>query len=167
MKFSLFPFFYLILCLLFSTQSFTQHNLQNLIPSNTATHTAQQSGSWFEESTWDVGTIPSDAAIVVIPTGIHVTFEGKSTANIFAIRVDGTFTCMQQNASDTSLLFFDTFIGTHHSKIAFHAQDATDGVIDVRIQPFDIEAHKNGISGYAQIWNAAAINHFSNGKTIT
>lgn len=49
---------------------------QDLIPSNTATHTAVQSGSWFSTSTWDSGTIPGDAVIVAIPSGIKVDYEG-------------------------------------------------------------------------------------------
>ncbi|MFK7982148.1 MAG: hypothetical protein AB8G86_19365 [Saprospiraceae bacterium] len=162
---------FLTLCFLFTLQiSFSQHGvhsnsvLHHLIPANTATHTAQQSGSWFAESTWG-GAIPSDAAIVIIPKDIEVTYEGVATAHIFAIRVDGTFTATQNNANDTTQLIFDTFIGTDASKIVFHANTATDGGIDVRIKPFDIEAHKSGSSGYGQIWNTAATNHFSDGET--
>ena len=137
--------------------------LHHLIPVNTATHTAQQSGSWFAESTWG-GAIPDDAAIVVIPAGISVTFDGDSDAHIFAVRVDGTFEASQNNTNDTTKLIFDTFIGTHGSKIAFHANTATDGAIEVLIKPFDIKAHKNGTSGYNQVWNAEAIAHFSDGQ---
>jgi len=159
------PFKFVIFsCLLLAQFSFAQHSLHHLIPTSTATHTALQSGDWFAQSTWDVGTIPSDAAIVVIPDDITVTFEGVSDAHIFAIRVDGIFQGTQRTASDTSKLIFDTFIGTHTSKIAFQANNGTDGAIAILIKPFDIEAHKNGTSGYAQMWNAEAIAHFSDGQ---
>ena len=135
--------------------------LASLIPTNTATHTAVQSGSWFSASTWNTATVPSDAAIVVIPAGMNVTYEGQSNAHIFAIRVDGTFTCTQANANQTTQLTFDTFAATMLSKVRFEAEDSTDGRIDVTIKPFDIEAHKAGTSGYSQVWNAAALAHFA------
>ncbi len=138
-----------------------QHTLMNLIPTNTSTHTAQQNGDWFDSSTWAEGTIPSDAAIVYIPMGIAVTYEGQSSAHIFAIRVDGTFTCTQTNSNDTTSLIFDTFVGTMMSKIQFHADNTSDGKIQVTIKPFDIEAHEAGTSGYGQVWNTNAKNHFS------
>ncbi len=157
----------LIFCSLLNINSAAQHALQNLIPTNAATHTAKQSGAWFSESTWEEGTIPNDAAIVVIPTDITVTYEGQSEAHIFAIRVDGTFTCKQSNANDTTKLTFDTYIGTMQSKTEFHANTVTDGHIEVQIKPFDIEAHKNGTSGYTQNWNTEALNHFSDEATVS
>ena len=51
----------------------------NLVPANTATHVAVASGSWFNPSTWNVGSVPSDAAIVHIPTGTSVVYEGSSS----------------------------------------------------------------------------------------
>lgn len=151
---------------IFITQSaISQSTLMNLVPSNTATHTAIQSGDWFNVATWDTGTIPDDAAIVFIPAGFTVDYEGQSDAHIFAIRVDGEFICEQTTATDTTKIIFDTFVGTMNSKVQFHAQNGSDGYIDVAISPFDIEAHKAGTSGYPQIWNADAISHFSDGAT--
>ncbi len=138
-----------------------QHNLMHFIPSNTATHTAKQSGDWFDTDTWLEGTIPSDAAIVHIPANLTVSYEGTSSAHIFAIRVDGTFNCTQNNMTDTTTLTFDTFIGTMNSLIQFQADNSSDGAILVNIKPFNIEAHKSGTSGYSQIWNTNAQNHFS------
>ena len=152
--------------ILFIVNHLDAQHLNTLIPTNTATHTATQNSSWFDASTWDAGTIPSDAAIVVIPNGITVTYEGQSTAHIFAIRVDGNFTCTQTNSANTSTLTFDTFIGTSTSYVKFLANNSSDGKIDVIISPFDIEAHEAGTSGYAQVWNAAAISHFSDGATV-
>ncbi|CAA6803690.1 MAG: Unknown protein [uncultured Aureispira sp.] len=151
------------ICLLSQTTLHAQH-LTALIPSNTATHTAVQNGSWFDPMTWDVGTVPSDAAIVVVPGNITVNYEGQSTAHIFAIRVEGTFNGIQSNSSQTSLLIFDTFIGTNTSTVRFKADALTDGNIEVEIKPFDIEAHKLGTSGFSQVWNTNALSHFSDGE---
>jgi hypothetical protein len=155
----------LFILLRFCTISFAQ-NLTTLIPTNTATHTAVQTGSWFDATTWNTGTVPSDASIVVIPMGKTVTYEGSSSAHIFAIRVDGTFICQQTNSNNTTTLTFDTFIGTHMSFVKFYAQNATDGDIDIIIKPFDIEAHEAGTSGFTQVWNADAISHYSDGATV-
>lgn len=42
-------------------------SIHDLVPNNTATHTAVQNGSWFSGTTWNTGTVPGDAAIVWIP----------------------------------------------------------------------------------------------------
>lgn len=159
----LFRFFTLFLLVILPCCLFSQSTLMELIPSNTATHTAVQSGSWFDATTWDTGTIPDDAAIVMIPSGMVVNYEGQSDAHLFAIRVDGEFLCTQSNPSDTTKIIFDTFVGTMMSKVQFHANTASHGYIDIAINPFDIEAHKAGTSGYAQVWNANAISHYSDG----
>ncbi len=153
-------------CLLFAIQVLQAQNITTLIPTNTATHTAVQNGDWFSSSTWDTGSVPSDAAIVVIPAGLTVTYEGQSSAHIFAIRVDGTFICRQTNSSSYSSLKFDTFVATMMSSVQFLANTAGDGNIYTLISPFDIEAHKNGTSGFSQPWNTAAINHYSDGATV-
>ena len=155
--------FYLmvILCLFFSKLPSQGHS--NLIPTNTATHTAVQNGSWFNASTWNTNTVPDNAAIVVIPQNITVTYQGQSSAHIFAIRVDGDFICTQSNTNQTTTLTVDTFIGTSTSYVKFLANNASDGKIDINISPFDIEAHKEGSSGFSQVWNSNATNHFSDG----
>jgi len=140
--------------------------LMQLIPPATATHTAVQSGPWFAPTTWNTGTVPGDAAIVYIPNGLTVDYEGSSNAHVFAIRVDGRFACTQSTNGQTTKLKFDTFIGTHMSKVEFEAKDSTDGNILVEIAPFDIEAHKAGTSGYPQVWNTAAQSHFQDGDSV-
>lgn len=137
-----------------------------LIPAGTATHTAVQSGSWFDPNTWNMGTVPGDAAIVFIPAGITVDYEGQSNAHVFAVRVDGIFECKQTNANQVTRLRFDTFIGAHSSLVRFEADDSTDGNIEVEIAPFDIEAHKIGASGFPQAWSQAAKTHFTDGDTV-
>ncbi|TMM30030.1 DNRLRE domain-containing protein [Polaribacter aestuariivivens] len=155
----------LIILLLFVCSTVYSQNLGALIPTNTATHTAVQEGSWFDGSTWDTETVPGDGAIVVIPSGITVHYSGQSSAHIFAIRVDGVFNCTQTNNSLTTTLTVDTFVGTMMSTVKFLASATTDGKIDVSISPFDIEAHKAGTSGYSQTWNSSAMSHYSDGKT--
>jgi hypothetical protein len=152
----------IFMMLILSLTSFSQV-LNNLIPSNTATHTAVQTGDWFNPTTWDVGTVPGDAAIVFIPANYTVNYVGQSSSHIFAIRVDGVFNCTQPTAGVTTTLTFDTFVSTMMSFVKFTANTSTDGDIDVTITPFDIESHKNGTSGYSQVWNTAAQNHFSDG----
>lgn len=139
--------------------------LNGIIPTNTATHLAVQNGSWFSPTTWNTGTVPSDAAIVIVPYGLTVTYEGQSSAHIFAIRVDGEFVCTQSNAGQTTSLTFDTFFGTMMSKLVFEAEDSTDGNIRIHMAPFDIEAHKAAQSGYPQQWNAAAHAHYHDRDT--
>ena len=141
--------------------------LENLVPLNTATHTSVKNGSWFDPLTWDVGTVPGDAAIVVISAGDTVGYQGGSAAtHVFAIRVDGVFNCTQTNSPDTTFLTFDTFVGTASSQVTFLAQNATDGKIHVTISPFDIEAHRAGTSGFSQTWNANALSHFTDGAPV-
>lgn len=152
-----------LFALCFHQHSLLAHGtLNDLIPSNTATHTAQQSGEWFETTTWTEGSIPGEGAIVYIPSGIAVNYEGQSSAALFAIRVDGTFTCIQETASDTTTITFDTFVGTMDSEIFFHADGASHGAILVNIKPFDIEAYKADL---ANIWNQDARDHFSDRVT--
>ncbi|WP_299248813.1 T9SS type A sorting domain-containing protein [uncultured Aquimarina sp.] len=158
-NFTLIIFLFLILSPIFS-----QHDLGELIPENTATHIAIKNGSWFSGGTWNTGTIPGDAAIVHIPASISVTYEGQSTSHIFAIRVDGSFICTQTDSNNSTSLTFDTFIGTHMSHVQFLANEDTDGEIEVNIAPFDIQAHKNGTSG--QSWNASATSHFSDANPV-
>ncbi|WP_378176106.1 T9SS type A sorting domain-containing protein [Aquimarina sp. SS2-1] len=146
--------------------TFSQHNLDGLIPENTATHIAVNNGSWFSGTTWNTGTVPADAAIVHIPENISVTYQGQSASHIFAIRVDGSFTCTQTNSNNSTSLTFDTFIGTHTSIIQFLANESGHGKIEVNIAPFDIQAHKNGTTGYSQSWNADAFSQFSDGDLV-
>ncbi len=154
----------LLLLLVTASVDLNAQNLGSLVPTNTATHTAVQSGSWFSTSTWDTETIPSDAAIVVIPSGFTVNYSGQSSAHIFAIRVDGVFNCTQTSSTQTTTLTVDTFVGTMNSTVKFLANGETDGKIEVSISPFDIEAHKGGTSGYTQTWNSNATSHYSDGK---
>ena len=107
MKTFLIVYIYLLFAFPLSIQA---QGISSLIPENSATHTAVQNGSWFAASTWSTNTIPDDGAIVVIPAGISVNYQGQSNVHIFAIRVEGTFICTQTNANQKTTLTFDTFV---------------------------------------------------------
>lgn len=55
----------------------------DLIPTNSAqyTHLAINTGNWGAASTWNVGTVPGNGAIVGIPSNIVVTVDGVYTNN--------------------------------------------------------------------------------------
>ncbi len=156
-----------VLVFIFSLKSYgQQHNedLGALIPEATATHIAKSSGDWFNPAIWTGNEVPTEGAIVYIPSSFTITYEGQSTAHIFAIRVDGTFIATQNTATETTTLVVDTFIGTHMSTVKFNADAPTDGKIDVTLKPFDIEVHKASITPPTQ-WSNTARNHFSDGAT--
>jgi len=152
-----------IVYFLFIATAMAQMDMMNAIPSNLATHTAIQNGLWFDASTWDAGNVPSTGAIVYIPNGITVDYEGSSGDHIFAIRVDGNFNMTETNGNQTSRIKFDTFFAMGSSYITILANNPTDGNIIVNIEPFDIEAYKAG----SNIWSAAAQNHFRDDGVVT
>ncbi|WP_181363969.1 T9SS type A sorting domain-containing protein [Algibacter marinivivus] len=151
------------LCCLFISNAIAQMDMMNALPSNLATHTATQNGSWFDTATWNTGTIPSTGAIVYIPNAITVDYEGSSADHIFAIRVDGNFNCKQTNANQTTRLKFDTFFAMNSSYVTFLANNASDGKIVIDIEPFDIETYRAG----SNIWNVAAETHFRDNGIVT
>ena len=154
----------LVFCLMMVTHlSVMGQPMGDIVPANTATHTAVQNGSWFNANIWSTGTVPSDGSIVVIPSGITVNYQGQSSAHIFAIRVEGNFVCTQTNTNQTTTLTFDTFVGTHSSYVQFLAENPTDGKIQVNITPFDIQNYKNGANNN---WNGAANSHYSDGQPV-
>ena len=127
-----------------------------------ATHTAINSGSWFNPNTWNSGTVPSKGSIVHIPKNTRVTYEGASDAALFVVRVDGNLTFTARNGTDTTMVV-DTLFTTSNSEFEIDADSFTDGRVDIKIRPFDIEAHKSvGAPG----WNAAAINYYSDGALV-
>ena len=152
---------YILLFLLLSLSQTKASSIADLIPDNTATHTAINSGSWFSASTWDSNTVPTSGAIVVIPSDYSVTYDQSSEEHIFAIKVKGTLTLSQTNSASITKLIVDTFTGTMMSKIYIHANGATDGNIDVVFKPFDIEQHKDPLEKiYSLDWNENAKTYF-------
>jgi len=155
--------FFSIILLTSSITAIAQMDMMNALPSNLATHTAIQNGDWFSTSTWDTGTVPSTGAIVYIPNGITVNYEGSSGDHIFAIRVDGNFNMTQTNTNSTSRIKFDTFFAMQSSYVTFLANNPSDGNIIINIEPFDIEAYRSGTN----IWSTAAKNHFRDNGVVT
>jgi len=153
---------YLLVIVLLSVQSAFSSSIVDLIPDNTATHTAKESGSWSDTSTWVEGTIPTAGAIVVIPAGMVVTYSENSEEHIFAIKVKGTLKIVQTSILNTTKLVVDTFVGLMGSKIYVHASAVTDGNISIVFKPFDIQQHKpNSTRIYPLKWSAVAKSHFS------
>ena len=54
-----------------------------------ATHVAVADGDWFDPATWEDGEVPGTGALVHIPAGVSVDYQGASDAHIFMVRVDG------------------------------------------------------------------------------
>ena len=137
--------------------------LLDLVPTDTATHIAFNSGDWFDSNTWADGIVPTEGAIVHIPENIHVTYEGYSETPLFAVRVDGHLTFTAGNGTDTKIVV-DTLFTTSNSHFEIDADADTDGTVDIEIRPFNIEGYKAaGASG----WNTAAIAHYSDGAVVT
>ena len=164
MKKNHFRLSFIIICLSFiSLNSFAQMDMMNAIPTNLVTHTAQKNGDWFAADTWGTQGIPGEGAIVYIPKGITVNYQGSSNAHIFAIRVNGVFNCTQTKANQTTKLVFDTFFAMHGSFVKFHASNSTDGKIEIEIKPFDLETFRNNTT----TWSADIKNHYRDNNTVT
>lgn len=148
--------------LLFTLFLFSITLQASIIPVNTATHNAVKSGDWFDPTTWDAGTVPGEGAIVNIASGFSIDYQGCSPDHIFAINLMGEMTISQPTSGATTCLTFDTFWAGMSSYLKIHAQNATDGDIDINITPFDIEAYKAGPND----WNANALAHFSDGAPV-
>ncbi|WP_158597045.1 Ig-like domain-containing protein [Aquimarina sp. BL5] len=138
--------------------------LQQIVPDNTATHTAIKSGNWNDPDTWNRGYIPGLASIVVIPNGFTVNYNVNSNAHIFAIRNEGKITFRAPGGANRKLIV-DTFFCGMMSELDMRAQSPSDGTIDIHFKPFDIERKKSGgINGAP--WNGQARNHYSDGRRV-
>lgn len=149
----------LLFVLLITSTISAQFDINTFFPTNTATHTAVQNGNWNDINTWDVASVPDYGSIVYIPEGITVTYDTFSSTHIFAIRVDGNFTCQETNQSQTAQITFDTFVSGMNSNVQFIANNATDGKINVNIEAFDI-------ANPPASWNAQALAHFTDNATV-
>ena len=74
-------------------------SLFQLVRYDQVTHYAVASGDWSNPATWHNGVVPTSGSRVLIPIGTNVSVDGKITARISTIRVDGT-------------LSFDTTVNT-------------------------------------------------------
>jgi len=61
-----------------------------LVPIDGATHVSITNGSWFNPSTWNVGTVPGSGANVFIDSATIVSYDAVSETEINWLRVKGT-----------------------------------------------------------------------------
>ncbi|SHI48494.1 Por secretion system C-terminal sorting domain-containing protein [Aquimarina spongiae] len=156
-----------VVCFAFSAKAQMSEpmiNIRAIIPDNTATHKAKDSGYWNDPNTWDSGTVPGQSAIVVIPMGFTVTYNVNSNAHIFAIRNEGKM-IFRAPAGARRKLIVDTFFCGMMSELDIKADQPTDGTIDIHFKAFDIEKKKSGQIG-GNRWNAQARSHYSDGKRM-
>ncbi|MFK8011387.1 MAG: Ig-like domain-containing protein [Marinicellaceae bacterium] len=85
-----------------------------LISDSDITHTAINSGSWFDAQTWDAGVIPNDHAWVLIPDGIRVLYDQESQTLIRGIESRGV---LKFSPNQSSLLRVDTLVIEHTGEL--------------------------------------------------
>ena len=107
-----------------------------------ATHVAVNNGDWFNPATWANGQVPGEGALVHIPDGVTVSYEGSSNANIFMVRVDGKLDFFAENGTATKLVV-DTMITSDNSFLGIHADGPADGTVDLIFAEGSAAAHGN------------------------
>ena len=149
----------------FSSSGYAQMiDFSSIIPDNTATHIAVQSGDWDNASTWNSGTVPNLSAIVIIPMGLTINYNVNSDAHIFAIRNEGQLVFRAPPGAKRKLIV-DTFFSGMMSELDIKANSPNAETIDVIFKPFNIEKKKRGqIAGHP--WNDQAKDHYSDGKRM-
>lgn len=60
-----------------------------LTPHVSASHIAVQDGLWSDPMTWDVGAVPGDGAVVLVPIGVNVAYDVATAPRLDRLRVDG------------------------------------------------------------------------------
>ena len=79
----------------------------DLVARDEATHIAIGNGDWDNPANWHNGMVPGDNAKVLIPDGVHMTYDHMSDARLFTVRVDGKL----EFATDVnSQMVVDTFV---------------------------------------------------------
>ncbi len=81
--------------LIYMNHALAHHNMMDdamlaLVPHVDATYVAITNGLWSDADTWDLGTVPMDGAVVLIPVGIEVTYDIAVSPRLDRLRVDGT-----------------------------------------------------------------------------
>lgn len=95
-----------------------------------ATHVAVNSGDWFNPGTWASGEVPGAGALVHIPEGVSIAYEGSSDAGLFIVRVDGALNFFADDGQSTKMVV-DTIITAPGSSLVMAADADTAGDIDV------------------------------------
>jgi hypothetical protein len=117
--------------------------IQALVPDNEITHTAVQTGSWFDATTWQENQVPTTDARVLIPQNITVDYDAMSTTAIYGIKSRGilNFSTNQETLLRIDTLIIDTsgelIIGTINNPIQAKAtiRFIDNGDIDVLKDP--------------------------------
>lgn len=95
-----------------------------------ATHVAVNHGDWFDPATWADGEIPGDGALVHIPQGVAVSYEGDSDAALFIVRVDGALGFHAEDGIATRMVV-DTLLTAPGSHLTIDAGSEISGTVDV------------------------------------
>ena len=107
-----------------------------------ATHSAVRAGDWFDPGTWSNGQVPADGALVHIPAGVSVSYEGSSDASLFMVRVDGSLSMTATDGAATKMVV-DTMITSPTSFLHVDADGPTDGTVDIVFQEGAPAAHQS------------------------
>ena len=94
--------------------------IRALVGDNDITHTAINSGSWFDSQTWQNGEIPTADAWVLIPENLTVTYDQVSTVAIRAIKSLGH---LKFSPSQSSLLRIDTLVIDSNGSLVIGTKD--------------------------------------------
>ena len=106
-----------------------------LISDSDITHTAVNSGSWFDNQTWDGGIIPNDHAWVLIPEGIRVMYDQESQTPIRGIEARGV---LKFSPNQSSLLRVDTLVIEHSGELIIGTEsNPVRSDVSVNIQIID------------------------------
>ncbi|MEM7211581.1 MAG: G8 domain-containing protein [Pseudomonadota bacterium] len=95
-----------------------------------ATHVAVNHGGWFDAPTWAGGKVPGAGALVHIPSGVSVSYEGERDAALFIVRVDGTLSFHADNGAATRMSV-DTLITAPGSSLQIEAATTHSGTVDI------------------------------------
>ena len=92
----------------------------NLVELSEITHTAINDGNWANPSTWAGGRVPGEGAKVHIPEDVSVTYNSRSEASIFSVRVDGD---LEFATNQNTRLVVDTLVVTDTGKLEIGNED--------------------------------------------
>ena len=91
-----------------------EHSAVLKLVSAQPTHTAKQSGSWFDPNTWQEGKVPGDNAKVHIRHGISVEYDQVSAARLQTLNVEGG---LQFSSDRNTKMVIDTFVVSPTGKL--------------------------------------------------
>ena len=75
-----------------------------------ATHIAVKNGSWSNPLTWDVGIVPDEGAVVLIPIDVDVTYDVSPSPRLDRLRIDGT---LRAALDQSTQMLVETIIISH------------------------------------------------------